>query len=92
MTQRVDVVEALRISSEALDAAKNNPQEAIAILVHALAGTLVTILRPESIDELIRGNGAEFGSAVAEALPSMASLLNTIVNEPLATMKAEGRA
>jgi CRISPR/Cas system-associated protein Csm6 len=90
--ETINPVDALRLSSAALDLAEGDAQKAVALLVHGLAGTLVMAIRPQGIARLIEDRGGEFGATLAEALPAMADLLDAIEAKALASMRTAGQA
>jgi hypothetical protein len=88
----INPIHALRLSSAALDLAEGQSQKAVALLVHALAGTLAMALTKPSMEALIEAHGGDFGETLAEALPMMVKIVAEVEDRMLATMRTEGRA
>jgi hypothetical protein len=88
----INPIHALRLSSAALDLADGNSRVAVALLVHALAGTLAMALTKPGVEALIADHGGDFSETLAEAMPMMARLVTEVEGRMLATMRPEGQA
>jgi CRISPR/Cas system-associated protein Csm6 len=88
----INPIHALRLSSAALDLAEGNSRTAVALLVHALAGTLAMALTKAGVAALIEDQGGDFSETLAEALPQMAAIVAEVEGRMLATMRPEGQA
>lgn len=88
----INPIHAMRLSSAALDLAEGNSQKAVALLVHALAGTLAMALTKPGVDALIADRGGDFSDLLAEALPMMSRIVTEVEGRMLASMPPEGRA
>ncbi|MFP5368027.1 MAG: hypothetical protein ACLGIS_14515 [Actinomycetes bacterium] len=85
--------DALRLAAEVLGRTNDSPAQAIALLVHALAGVLAMSIRPEKLDGAMQGDF--FGPVLAEAVPEMARLVadtEAATLSALAAAKPAGRA
>jgi hypothetical protein len=88
----IDPHHALALGCTALDLGAGDPQRAVALLVHALAGTLAMAL-PEARLQALQQDGTEaFAEVLAEALPVMAKLVAQVESHGLAEMRPEGQA
>jgi hypothetical protein len=88
----INPIHALRLSSAALDLAEGQSQKAVALLVHALAGTLAMALTKDGVAALVADHGGDFSETLAEALPQMAEIVAEVEARMLATMRPEGQA
>jgi len=83
---------AMRLTTQAELMAGGDARKAVAMLVHALAGTLVLSLDADAVEALRQDPGAEFGPVLADALVTMGKVSAEAANYALAKMRTEGQA